>query len=126
MPYIVLDVTHQTEPRRGLTLAAAGEFLLSRACKHWVVKRDPQRPRLDVPEGKPLLPFALAVVPHGGTLVTIGRAYASQRNIALKQLLEAVTKYDWRNTPAEHLRVVEMTARERQYDRDLARAGRGV
>jgi hypothetical protein len=112
--YALLDRTYGREPRRFKTKEAAGEALLNIAVKHWVVRRDPQRQKLEVEEGRPLLPFALAVVPRGGTLVTVARCYATTRPYAMKQLLIEAVGFDWRGTDAEHLHVVELTAAERR------------
>lgn len=71
-----------------------------------------------------MLAFALAVVPHGGSLITIARCWARTRPGAMRELLEGAVKRDWTGTAAEHLEVTELTARERQWDRDLARAAK--
>lgn len=104
----LFDLTGRHDMLLDVSLAAVGEKLLSLAVTRWVVRQDPQRARLPVEEGRPLIPFALAVVPNGGSLVTIGRCYATGRAVALRQLLEEATRYDWRGTPAEHWQFYEV------------------
>ena len=118
MPFDLIDRTYRQEPRHGLTLAAAGEALLNIACARWVVRRDPQRSRPQGEEGRLLAPFLLAVVPHGGTLVTVARTYARTRNAATKKLTEAAAGYDWRGTRAEHWQVAEAQPPARPFARD--------
>ena len=114
MRYALHDDTYEMETRQGLTLAGCGQVMLNRACRHWVVKHDPARGYKLDEEGKPLRAYALAVVPFGGTLVTVARCYARTRPGALRTLLERAAGMDWRGTKAEGLRAVETTAPERK------------
>lgn len=112
----IRDRTYTRLPSCHDTKAAAGLALLQIAVKEWHVMRRRDGPALQVPEGKPLAPFALYVRRHDGDgLDLIGNCYAFSRENALRILLAAAASKTWPNTPAWSLYVEELTPAERRH-----------
>lgn len=115
MRFTLQDRTYQREPQRYATLAAAGIGLLEIAVAKWFVKRCPDMPRLMTDyERRKLAAWGLYVAKHGGGIERVGHAYASRREVALRQLLEDATRKTWPGTPAASLHVVETTPAQRR------------
>lgn len=120
--FAIHDHTHKRQSRTGLPLAKCGQILLGIGFLRYVVKRDPQHRALADPEGRPMHPWCLAVVPFGGSLVVVARCYARNRPRAVTALWELATAFDWAGTPAAGLFVVEMTAGEKRFAKTSERA----